>query len=194
MKICSVKTGCGIKKELDQFRYIPSKDAIYYLCNECVTLKHKEYYRKNSSKLIAANKTRREADPAKAKREMSESAKKRYSLMKQKVFDKLGRECTCCGENNVAFLCVDHIENNGSKHRKEIKNVSFGIYNWLIKNDFPPGFQILCHNCNFSKGVNNGVCAHNLLDAFNDYPRGGSTAKLPEARDVLQDDDIVCSA
>ncbi len=193
MKKCSVGAGCGQLKSLDCFRYIPSKKSIYYICNECVTLKHKEYYLKNRDKLIAANKTQRLKDPAKAKLDMSLSAKRRYQRMKEIVFDRLGRECECCKESNVAFLCVDHVNNNGSTHRKEIRNISFGIYNWLIKNDFPPGFQVLCHNCNFSKGVNNGTCAHKLLERSETIP-SGSTAKRLEAQDILRDDDMVRSA
>jgi hypothetical protein len=32
----------------------------------------------------------------------------------------------------------------------------------VIQNNFPEGFQILCHNCNFAKGFprNNGKCPH----------------------------------
>ena len=30
---------------------------------------------------------------------------------------------------------------------------------WLVTNNFPKGFQILCSNCNFAKGVL-GKCPH----------------------------------
>lgn len=33
------------------------------------------------------------------------------------------------------------------------------IEEWLKKNDYPKGFQILCHNCNMSKGFY-GYCPH----------------------------------
>src|ERR1035437_9280995 len=29
--------------------------------------------------------------------------------------------CKCCGENEIAFLQADHIENDGAAHRKEIR-------------------------------------------------------------------------
>ena len=34
------------------------------------------------------------------------------------------------------------------------------LVNWLIRNDFPEGFQILCHNCNTAKRTlkNNYEC------------------------------------
>ena len=30
---------------------------------------------------------------------------------------------------------------------------------WMIKNNFPKGFQVLCHNCNLAKGFY-GKCPH----------------------------------
>ena len=34
------------------------------------------------------------------------------------------------------------------------------LVKWLTLNDFPDGFQILCHNCNYAKGMpkNNYEC------------------------------------
>jgi hypothetical protein len=58
------------------------------------------------------------------------------------------------------FLSLDHIENNGSVHRKEIKNRGSGIFKWLRDNDYPAGFQVLCMNCNHGKAQNGGVCPH----------------------------------
>lgn len=60
--------------------------------------------------------------------------------------------CKCCGESTYEFLTVDHINNDGSKHRREIGSRGDDICRWLIKNKFPSGFQILCMNCNFAKG------------------------------------------
>ena len=33
------------------------------------------------------------------------------------------------------------------------------LLKWIIKNNFPKGFQILCHNCNSAKAVY-GKCPH----------------------------------
>ena len=65
--------------------------------------------------------------------------------------------CSCCGENKVEFLGIDHINGHGNEHRKSMKGTN--IYRWLIKNDFPEGYQVLCHNCNLSKGFY-GYCPH----------------------------------
>ena len=70
--------------------------------------------------------------------------------------------CKCCGEKEIKFLSIDHINGGGNKHRKEIgiKDGKGGnIYHWIIANNFPEGFQILCHNCNMAKGFY-GICPH----------------------------------
>jgi hypothetical protein len=79
------------------------------------------------------------------------------------VFEKYGGcVCVCCGESEISFLTIDHINGNGNRHRREIFNgkTSYRIYPWLIKNNFPPGFQVLCFNCNCGKQVNGGTCPH----------------------------------
>lgn len=64
--------------------------------------------------------------------------------------------CACCGEKNYEFLAIDHINNDGSKHRKQIGG---NINAWIVANNFPDIFQVLCHNCNFAKGVYK-ICPH----------------------------------
>jgi hypothetical protein len=72
-----------------------------------------------------------------------------------------GYRCACCGETEKSFLAIDHVENDGYAHRKQIGfRGGIGIYLWIIKNQFPDGFQVLCYNCNQSKRINGGVCAH----------------------------------
>jgi len=77
---------------------------------------------------------------------------------RQQVLNHYGRQCACCGEANELFLTIDHVNNDGSAHRKEIGQSA--IYRWLVRNGFPPGFQTLCYNCNLGKRVNGGVCPH----------------------------------
>ena len=77
--------------------------------------------------------------------------------------------CICCGENfHSDFLAIDHIE--GRKQMDTIpelvklgyssKLLNHRLFLWIIENNFPSGFQILCANCNFSKGMlkNNNEC------------------------------------
>lgn len=66
-------------------------------------------------------------------------------------------ECACCRECTYEFLAIDHINGGGTQHRKQLG--SKYIYSWLIKNNFPEGFQVLCHNCNSAKSFY-GICPH----------------------------------
>jgi len=75
--------------------------------------------------------------------------------------------CNCCGYVGIEFLEVDHIIPK-KEMEKDPKMIEMGfkakrnghpLNQWLITNNFPKGFQILCSNCNFAKGVL-GKCPH----------------------------------
>lgn len=78
---------------------------------------------------------------------------------KRRVIDKYGGKCACCGELQLAFLCIDHVHGGGNKHRKIIRAAN--IY-WFL-DDLAPArldrFRVLCHNCNFAIGAY-GFCPH----------------------------------
>jgi hypothetical protein len=83
-------------------------------------------------------------------------SKDRQSLylqeMKLMVIDYYGGSCAVCGITNPAFLCIDHMNNDGAEHRKETGlSGGFLLYRWLRDNKFPPGFQVLCWNHNHLK-------------------------------------------
>lgn len=69
--------------------------------------------------------------------------------------------CACCGDANYAFLTIDHIEGGGNRHSQERKKNGEhqNLYTWLIANEFPVGFRVLCYNCNCARG-NYGYCPH----------------------------------
>jgi len=84
----------------------------------------------------------------------------RKQFIKAEVFAHYGNACACCGEAHSEFLCIDHVNGGGMKHRKEI-NVRGGteFYAWLRSQSFPVGFQTLCQNCNSAKSLF-GSCPH----------------------------------
>lgn len=87
---------------------------------------------------------------------------KRQNL-KNEILMAYGGVCFCCGESNVKFLTIDHINNDGAAHRKAVTGNSRGTRGfqyWLKRNGFPEGFQVLCFNCNCGKQVNGGICPH----------------------------------
>ncbi len=94
----------------------------------------------------------------------NESNRKFCFRKKIECFNHYGNgkiECSCCGEKEIKFLCLDHINGGGNKHRKESKtHGGEKTYIFLAKSGFPTGFQILCANCNLGKHLNGGSCPH----------------------------------
>jgi hypothetical protein len=66
--------------------------------------------------------------------------------------------CSCCGETIWMFLALDHIDGGGHEQRKKLGGG--GFWAWLRNNDYPPGFRVLCHNCNYGRHLNGGACPH----------------------------------
>lgn len=58
--------------------------------------------------------------------------------------------CAICGESTYKFLCLDHIDGGGMKHRQENQQVrGCSVYQWCKMNNYPPIFRVLCYNCNY---------------------------------------------
>lgn len=81
------------------------------------------------------------------------SAKRRHE-----VLQAYGGRCACCGETTEVFLTIDHIFNDGAVERKA-GGSGTSFYASLKKRKFPPGYQVLCRNCNWAKHVL-GTCPH----------------------------------
>ncbi len=127
-------------------------------CKLCERGQSGKSYRKHREKRIAEAVERKRQDPA------SDSRNYRQRL-RQEVLTAYAVDgviaCRCCGEDEEKFLAIDHVNNDGSEHRKTLKNGASGnvFYKWLRDSGWPPGFQVLCHNCNFAKSAH-GVCPH----------------------------------
>lgn len=76
---------------------------------------------------------------------------------RKRVIAEYGGKCVCCGESDWRFLSLDHVDNDGAKHRSEVGNSR--IYKWVEDNGFPKNIQILCYNCNMAKAFY-GKCPH----------------------------------
>lgn len=87
--------------------------------------------------------------------------------LREAAYLAYGRRCVCCGEENLLFLSIDHVNNDGAAHRRSLRSTSTRSYGgvnilaWAKKNNFPPSLQLLCFNCNCGKQRNGGVCPHN---------------------------------
>ena len=95
----------------------------------------------------------------------SAKTKRLQAMCRDQVFAAYGGyKCACCGETEPMFLSIDHIDNNGAIERKSgaYCGSGTGFYQWLRKNKFPLGYQVLCMNCNTGKHKNGGVCPHQI--------------------------------
>jgi len=78
--------------------------------------------------------------------------------------------CNCCGENfHPYFLALDHIAGKKQMDSEpELVKIGYSskmkvnqLQKWIVDNNYPKGFQILCHNCNQAKGFY-GKCPHEM--------------------------------
>lgn len=84
----------------------------------------------------------------------------RRRAIKVRAVKLYGGKCVCCDEDRACFLTFDHVNNDGVKHRKEIRTVD--IVMWIHRNGYQRDarLQLLCYNCNFAKQHDpDGHCA-----------------------------------
>lgn len=73
---------------------------------------------------------------------------------KRMIMDHYGGPiCAGCNETELAVLQLDHKDGNGNTHRRKIGDGDLGrgsrsTYQWIIDNNYPPLFRVLCANCN----------------------------------------------
>ena len=120
-----------------------------------ILIRHKEWGRKHSEERKKYYKEWRLANKDK-EQEKQKRHNKKSRLEVLTFYSGNPPKCQCCNEKTLEFLTIDHINNDGRKHRKETKTT---LVKWIRKNNFPKGFQILCYNCNCAKGVY-GECPH----------------------------------
>lgn len=138
---------CERLRTIDKFqpRRRPSGTWTYYAdCRECISdynagVRHKYLQEKR----VSSRKSR---------------ARLRYEVLSEYCLG-LPPQCECCAEDKLEFLALDHTNGGGNKHKKEVRHV----YRWIKKNGFPPGFRVLCHNCNQSLGAY-GYCPHSKAE------------------------------
>jgi len=121
----------------------------------------KKYREKHREKLLILNKKWNFENRV----EQSIKKKKIYNRYRMDILIHYSNgvpQCACCGELEYEFLTIDHIAGGGRKHTTTIRMRGNNFYRYLILNNFPDGYQILCMNCNHAIGRQNsdGVCPH----------------------------------
>lgn len=136
--ITKVCRDCKIEKPLAQLS--PNRRSSYgykALCKSCAAIRMRMQRAKPDSK----HNERRKAW--------------RYRQRKM-IIDTLGGKCNHCGEAHYEFLVIDHINDDGNKHRAALKGNAKGagdrVYYDIIKQGIPRDkYQVLCANCNMAK-------------------------------------------
>lgn len=130
-----------------------------------------DWRRRNPARVTAyglQQKLRRKADPVVRERYNATARRSRLTL-KLEALIAYGEDgavrCVCCGELNVAFLTLDHVNNDGAAHKRtlgHLKTNGSPFYQRLKTLGWPtdPPIQVMCFNCNCGKRINGGVCPH----------------------------------
>lgn len=138
----------------------------------------RRYREKNRDKINAARRIRRKNDSKFREKQNARVRKwnkehpgvnakinaRRRKVITQQTMAAYGGTCVCCGETSPLFLTIDHVNGNGTKHRKEVlgdRRAGIHMYRWLQQQGYPKdAFQIMCFNCNLGRQRNGGICPH----------------------------------
>ena len=147
-KTCSK---CKIEKHVVFFSKNKSQKSDY--CNQCKEC-HKEYSKNNKDKISEKKKEYYKNNKKKCI-ENSKKYNKKYRKVVINHYTKGKNTCMWyegCDITDPDMLAIDHINNDGAEHRRKVGGSGNIVVKWLIKNNFPLGFQILCCNHNQKKG------------------------------------------
>ena len=130
----------------------------YYLRNkDSLKVKHRSnsraYYHRHRTKCLKKSKLWRINNPKKHSNYMV----KRNKDLKRFAIDLYGGKCSCCGESDIRFLTLDHINSDG---RKDPMGRGNALYSALRNCKKRKDLQVLCFNCNCGRQINGGICPH----------------------------------
>lgn len=166
---------CGEAKPLDQFE-VTNKERGWrrHECRDCVRERSRKYAKE--SKRVISEQEREQAVVRATNWAKANPDKRRktslayyYRLQHAAIEAYGGYRCAWCGITEPLVLCIDHVNNDGREHRRQIGATGgHKFYKWLRDNGYPEGFQVLCMNCNHAKYRNDGVIPDTLKGRCND--------------------------
>ena len=89
----------------------------------------------------------------------SKVTRNRQIERRKMVIEHYGGKCECCGEDTFEFLAIDHI---GGRNTRKGHGTSTKLVSQIIKEGYPKGIRVLCHNCNQATTWGR-KCPHELL-------------------------------
>lgn len=86
----------------------------------------------------------------------------RSQAAKTRVIAQYGSKCTCCRENDIDKLVIDHVKGGGSQEKRSYpsRNVYFFLDGKSVNKE---KYQILCQNCNQAKASYGQCPGHRKL-------------------------------
>ncbi len=127
-------------------------------CRECEKKASYEYYHSHRAHCLEVAKDWVKKNPEKVK-EIARRKNLKIQMAALEAYGGKNLKCACCGEREIKFFGIDHVNGGGNKHRKELRSRGAAMYHELKRLGYPKGFQVLCHNCNLAKGFY-GKCPH----------------------------------
>lgn len=111
---------------------------------------HKNYSKQwyIDNKIIVSNKHKQYRDTHKIESKLNRDS---IRLKVLNHYSNHNLKCKNCNEIHIEFLEIDHINGGGKKHKKSLHLYGNALYRWLVKNNYPDGYQVLCSNCNWKK-------------------------------------------
>jgi hypothetical protein len=77
---------------------------------------------------------------------------------KRAIIERYGGKCECCGETQMEFLSMDHVNGGGGRERLAIGQS--GVVKYLFASEERlPGYRVLCMNCQFGY-MHGRTCPH----------------------------------
>lgn len=101
------------------------------------------------------------------RQKMNEQCRDYKRRLKAEMVAAYGGRCECCGEAEITFLTLEHVNRDGADHKRRLgTNGGHAIWLDLKKRGWPKdGFTLLCWNCNCST-KNGAACAHKCQTTY----------------------------
>jgi len=109
------------------------------------------YRRVNREGILVKKQRYREANSQKRK-ERNRKKNEEIRLACLHHYSNGTMKCAECDVSDVDMLLLDHINDDGAEHRRNIGGTG-SLYAALMRLGFPPGIQVLCANHNHKKEI-----------------------------------------
>lgn len=124
---------------------------------EQINAKTRELYGKNADRILGYKRKWRKEN----KEHIKQHNKEIRDNLRRQFLEMYGGKCACCKETIEEFLTIQHIEGQIGIPRTK-KQVGSNAYRYAVREYRPDLYEILCWNCNCSKG-RYGYCPHEKL-------------------------------